>query len=111
MTNLTNFSVQNGYGDTITCTNNGAGLTNVLQNIQDGLGNNSAIQLSRTTINITGILQFFGTNVLTAGGPLVVPTLAGPGDPPVVNGGIYYNQANTVIRACVNGVWVSVQTA
>jgi hypothetical protein len=54
MTALTNLSPAASYGDLITCTNNGQGLTNILQNIQDGFGNNSAIQLSTTTLNIIG---------------------------------------------------------
>lgn len=63
MTALTNLSPAASYGDLITCTNNGQGLTASLQNIQDGLGNNSAIQLSTTTLNVvgTGGLQINGS--------------------------------------------------
>lgn len=67
MTNLTNVSPASVYGDIITCTNNGGGLSSSLQNIQDGLGNNSAIQLSTTTFNVTGTFQ--------VGGVTFAPTL------------------------------------
>lgn len=61
MTNLTNLSPAASYGDIITCTNNGQGLTSTLQAIQDGTGRNSALQLSTTTVNVNGTFQIGGT--------------------------------------------------
>ena len=60
MTNLTNLSPAASYGDLITCTNNGQGLTATLQPIQDGLGNSSAIQLSTVALNVVGTFQVNG---------------------------------------------------
>lgn len=54
MTTLTNYSPASSYGDLLTTTNDGGGLTDTLSPVQDGFGNNSAIQLSKTTINIVG---------------------------------------------------------
>lgn len=54
------------YGDLITCTNGGMGLTNILQNIQDGLGNNSAIQLSTLVLNVTGTLEIGGIPITSS---------------------------------------------
>lgn len=52
MTNFTNLAPSQTYGDIITCNNNGGGLTNVLQLIGDGLGNESPLMLSTIAINI-----------------------------------------------------------
>jgi hypothetical protein len=67
MTALTNLSPAASYGDLITCTNNGQGLTASLQPIQDGLGTNSAISLSTTTLSVTGT----GGLVVGSGGLVV----------------------------------------
>lgn len=71
MTTLTNLSPAASYGDLITCTNNGQGLTASLQNIQDGFGNNSAIQLSTTTLNVVGNFEVNGSPVTPIGGTTV----------------------------------------
>lgn len=112
MSNLTNVTIQNGYGDLLCGTNNGQGLTNVLQNITDGLGNNSAIQLSRTTINVTGILQVGAVTIYDPARPDVikVPTKADP-DPAGTNGDIYYNTTNNVFKVYMGGAWRTMTTA
>jgi len=51
MTNLTNVAIQSGYGDLLTTTNNGQGLTNVLQQLQDGFGNASPITIATNAVN------------------------------------------------------------
>lgn len=51
MTQLTNLSPAASYGDLLTTTNNGQGLTTTLQNLQDGLGNNSPAQIATNAIN------------------------------------------------------------
>lgn len=66
MTALTNLSPAASYGDLITCTNNGQGLpASALSAIQDGLGNNSPLQMSQTAININGTLQVTGVPLAT----------------------------------------------
>ena len=66
MTQLTNQTQAATYGDLITTTNGGMGLTNVLANIQDGLGNNSAIQLSTLVLNVTGTLEIGGVPITSS---------------------------------------------
>jgi hypothetical protein len=51
MTQLTNLTYSAGYGDLLTTTNNGNGLTAVLANVQDGLGNNSPMQIATISVN------------------------------------------------------------
>lgn len=53
MTDLTNVTPSQSYGDILTLgsANVGSGLTNVLVNVQDGLGNNSSMQISTIAVN------------------------------------------------------------
>ncbi len=52
MTQLTGQPVSSTYGDVITCTNNGQGLSLALSIIQDGFGNNSPLMLAQNAFNI-----------------------------------------------------------
>jgi hypothetical protein len=112
MTDFTNFTIQNGYGDILSGTNNGQGLTNALQNVTDGLGNASAIQLSRTTINIAGIFQVGGDSIYNPANPNVVtvPNKADPDPVAAPNGSIYYNTTNNVFRVRMAGAWRTMTT-
>lgn len=56
MTILTGQFPQNTYGDLLTTTNAGQGLSNVLQPLQDGLGNSSAIQISQQATQFSNIM-------------------------------------------------------
>lgn len=51
MTQLTNLVIGASYGDVLTTTNNGQGLTTNLLPLQDGLGNNSTISLATNQVN------------------------------------------------------------
>ena len=51
MTNLTNQYPNSTYGDLLTTTNNGQGLTTTLEPLQDGLGNNSTVTIATNAIN------------------------------------------------------------
>lgn len=53
MTLLTNKTIQSSYGDLLTTTNGGQGLTTTLQSLQDGFGNNSTIQIATDAINFS----------------------------------------------------------
>jgi hypothetical protein len=67
MTQLTNLAPAASYGDLLTTTNNGQGLTLVLENVQDGLGNNSPMQIATNAININrtgGSFQLDGVAVI-----------------------------------------------
>lgn len=54
MGQLTNLFVSQSYQGLIKLANSTTGVTNTLQYTQDGLGNNLPIQISDTTVNITG---------------------------------------------------------
>lgn len=51
MTNLVGQLPESTFGDLLTTTNSGQGLSNVLQNLQDGLGNNSTVSIANNGIN------------------------------------------------------------
>lgn len=51
MTQLTNLVIGASYGDVLTTTNNGQGLTSTLEPLQDGLGNNSTISIATNQVN------------------------------------------------------------
>ncbi len=51
MTSCTGKNIGTIYGDWLTTTNNGQGLSTTLKNLQDGLGNNSSIQIASNSIN------------------------------------------------------------
>lgn len=51
MTNLTQQQPMSVYGDLLTTTNNGQGLSAVLKQLQDGFGNASPITLSTIAVN------------------------------------------------------------
>lgn len=56
MTTLTNQLPENTYGDLLTTTNGGQGLGNALQPVQDGLGNNSPVHMSRIAVQFSNIM-------------------------------------------------------
>jgi hypothetical protein len=115
MTNLVLKDPEQTFGDVITLTNNGQGLTPALSNVQDGLGNNSTMQLATTSVNFNrsgaNTFQLDGTavtapvvsiNSMCATVPTLLPLTA---DPAGANGMIYYNTATNHIRVYVNGSW------
>jgi hypothetical protein len=115
MTSLTLALPESTYGDLVTITNNGGGLTTTLSNVQDGLGNNSPIQLATTSVNFSrsgaNSFQLDGTavtapvvsiNSMCAIVPTLLPLTA---DPSGANGMIYYNTVTNHIRVYVNGSW------
>jgi hypothetical protein len=129
MTQLTNLAPANSYGDILTTTNNGQWLTNVLQPLQDGFGNNSTvaiatnavdfntqggntfqingISLTATVTNINSVCQ--SNPVLPGVGGLVLPIgNTAQRLSPAVNGAIRYNTDINEIEAYVNGVWVTI---
>lgn len=126
MTDLTNTEPYQNYGDLLTTTNNGDGLVAAFNPLQDGLGNDSTIQISTAGVNFTvdightfelngvpltatpaALNALAETNTFTAMVPLQVPRLFYPVlNPPVQNGAIYYNTAVDVFRKCVGNVWL-----
>lgn len=61
MSTLTGTKIANTYGGLLKVSS--TGVTGVLQNVQDGLGNNSAIELSNSTFNISGNWQLGGSAI------------------------------------------------
>jgi hypothetical protein len=51
MTTLTNTNISATYGDVLTTTNGGAGLSTTLQLVQDGLGNSSPMSIATDAVN------------------------------------------------------------
>ena len=61
MTTLTGTKIANTYGGLLKVSS--TGVSSTLQNVQDGFGNNSAIQLSNSTFNISGAFQLGGSTI------------------------------------------------
>lgn len=61
MTTLTGTKIANTYGGLLKVSS--TGVSSTLQNVTDGYGNNSAIQLSNSTFNISGTFQLGGTAI------------------------------------------------
>ncbi len=61
MTTLTGTKIANTYGGLLKVSS--TGVSGTLQNVTDGYGNNSAIQLSNSTFNISGAFQLGGTAI------------------------------------------------
>lgn len=97
MTDLTNRTMAAIYGDFVTFSNVGQGVSNQLNNIQDGRGSPTAIQLSTNALNVNGSLLVNGLPVVSSTLPTVVSQLAA--DPVATPGGIYYNTIAREIRA------------
>lgn len=129
MTQLTLLSPASSYGDLLTITNGGQGLSAVLKQLQDGFGNASTVTISTAAIdfNRQGGNSFQLDNVaMTAAavdinsvclpnpvalgtGGLTVPrgtTAQRAGVP--LNGTFRYNLDTSRIEAFSNGVWVNI---
>lgn len=126
MTQLTNQALQSVYGDLLTTTNGGQGLSPVLQQLQDGFGNASTITIATNSINFNrqggntfrldnipitaaavDINSVCSPNPIALGtGAITVPrgtTAQRPGVP--VNGMIRYNTDVSEMEIFVNNVW------
>lgn len=126
MTNLSNLVILSSYGDLITTTNGGQGLSTVLEYLQDGLGHSSPLQLATNAFNIdrnVGTFQLDGTAVtaqaiyinevcepdatMPGTGGLVVPSgTTGQRNPR--NGTIRYNTTTAEMEYYVNNAWITV---
>lgn len=95
MTNLTNLVPLRSFGDLLTTTNGGNGLTPDLANLQDGYGNNSSIQISTDATKFTNILGIpFGT---ADDQPL---------DP--IDGSLFFNTDINSLQIFFNNAWNNV---
>lgn len=126
MTSLTNQLPEYTYPDLLTTTNSGQGLTTVLKNLQDGIGNNSTVQIATNAINFnrTGGNSFqldgtaitpLGVNINSVCNPnAIMPGNGGMTVPigttaertsPAINGEIRYNTDTTLFECYQNGSW------
>lgn len=111
MTDLSNKQIQSTYKDWLTlsdASSSNSGLTATLQDVQDGSGVSSPLQISTAAVNISTDTAFqLGGNALIVNGALQLPTLAG--DPAASAGLIYFDSVTQHIRCCVDGInWVDV---
>ena len=63
MATFTGKQIANSYKQLLQVGNNNIGITGELQSVQDGEGNNSALQLSNAFVNINGALQLNGVRL------------------------------------------------
>jgi hypothetical protein len=125
MTVLTTLSPATSYGDLLTTTNSGTGLSATLKNLQDGLGNNSTILIATDKVNFlttsgntfqlqgvsltataTEINSVCESNTFTGTDSVTVPigtTAQRPGTP--VNGMIRYNATTAKGEMYANNSW------
>ncbi len=95
MTNLTNLVPLRSFGDLLTTTNGGNGLTQDLANLQDGYGNNSSIQISTEATKFSNILAIpFGSEDEQ------------PLDP--IDGSLFFNTDTTGLQIFFNNTWNNV---
>jgi len=128
MTQLTNQDPNATYGDLLTTTNNGNGLSTTLQQVQDGFGNSSTMRIATNAVNFdrtSGSFQLDGialtatsTNINAVCGntptfngnfPIRLPsgtTAQRPVAPQ--NGMIWYNTTLNAVEAYANGSWVTI---
>ena len=106
MTNLTGRAPSQTYPGLLTLDNNGQGLSAVLETVQDGIGQNSPLQLSLTQVNITALVPTFNST-----GAIQLPSGTTAQRPAPPNDGmIRYNTTTNLLEAYVAGVWVPIQT-
>lgn len=84
MSSLTNLSTQNTYKQLLQIGSGNVGLSTSLQTIQDGDGNNSALELSTTGINVVGTFKINSTQ-LTLSSAI---TLNGNGNSVILGGNL-----------------------
>lgn len=131
MSNLTLVSPQSSFPSLLNLTSPSSGLTNVLQIVQDGLGNNSPISLSTLSFRINTTMGGFyiDNNILSSTAPqidavcrnssfsgftgaLTIPigtTAQQPALPE--NGDFRYNNETHQFEGYKNGAWVNFTTA
>jgi len=94
MTTLTGNQIANTYGGLLKVSS--TGVSSTLQNVQDGFGNNSAIQLSNSTFNISGAFQLDGTTITADASAInAITDLTGKTGYVVMVGGLPYGREFT----------------
>jgi hypothetical protein len=130
MSSLTGQPIYQYYGDLLTTTNSGAGLSTTLQPLQDGLGNSSTVQIATNAINFSrangSTFQLDGVNLTATATSIndvcqadpIIPGMGGvtvpggtTGQRPLVphNGEIRYNTTLNALEAFQNDTWGNLQ--
>ena len=106
MATLTGSKIANSYKQLLQVGSNNTGLTGTVQTVQDGQGNNSALQLSQSAVNIDGTFQLNGVT-LTANASALnnIADLTGATGIIAVSGGSVYG------RTLTGGTGVSITNA
>lgn len=129
MTALNLLAPASSYGDVLTTTNQGQGLSTILKQLQDGFGNSSTVTIATNAINFstlggntfqldsialtasaTNINAICGSNpTFPQAAPLILPMLAA--DPGGGSAGmIYYNTTDERVRMYLQDIgWVAVR--
>ncbi len=126
MTNLTNTLPEYTYGDLLTTTNDGQGLTSTLKNLQDGFGNNSTIQIATNAVNFNRSGATFQLDsvavtslsvdinsvckpnpILPGTGSVTIPIgSTAQRSSPGVEGMFRYNSQTDLFEGYSNGTWI-----
>ena len=108
MTTLTGKQIANTYKQLLQVGSGNIGLTTTLQDVQDGDSNNSALQLSNSTVNINGLFGLNGV-ILTVGASTlnaltssVVNITTGNDTVLFTQAGVSVSTASTSLTAVVN---------
>lgn len=103
MSNLTNQYISSSFQGILNLADSSHGLTGTLQSVQDGLGNNSPLQLSTSTVKVKGTLNVSGSLVPDAN---LKYSLGAPGNSwqhLYVGSGSIYMDNNRVMGLTDNG--------
>ena len=113
MTTLTGKQIANTYKQLLQVGSDNIGLTTTLQDVQDGDSNNSALQLSNSTVNINGLFGLNGV-ILTVGASTlnaltssVVNITTGNNTVLFTQAGVSVSTASTSLTAVVNPCSIS----
>ena len=106
MATLTGKQIANSYKQLLQIGTDNSGVVTALQNVQDGAGNNSALQLSNSTVNIDGTLALNGVNITADASALnAITNLNG------VTGIVAVSAGNVNGRTLTAGTGVSITNA
>ena len=129
MTALNLLDPNASFGDILTTTNNGAGLSTILKELQDGFGNSSTITIATNAINFdrsggntfqldsvsltasaANINSICGnTPIFTGNYPVQMPHGTTAQRPVIPQNGMYwYNDSLNAVEMYSNGAWVQV---
>jgi hypothetical protein len=88
MTQLTNLDPNASFGDLLTTTNMGGGLSNTLQPVQDGFGNNSPMSIALNAVNFNRTIGPFQIDSVALTAPIAnINSICG--SPSIYPAGIY----------------------